>query len=255
MRLESNFFTFDGQSSQAYNLIQTPNIKGLYREVLVGNKLIRENEIEGRDEPYFFKTKRRPLTFTLTFSLLEGTFTRTQLKEIQEWLFKDDYKLLVLDGSPSVFYYVIITGEPEWFHNGLNQGFFSVTVRCNAPYGFTSLVTTPTASLTDNLGGTVLEYENTGSIDVRPNIFITKTGEDGSVLFENQNNGTKFEVDMINGESIEVDGKNKIVVNTTTSSPVSPDQYWLVFRNGINNINIVGNADIYFVYRAPLYNN
>ena len=78
MKKGSSYFTYDGINSQSFNLVVSPNERGLYKEKIIGNREVREEKIEGRPAPYFFALEELPLDFSMSFAFIDDGKIKSQ---------------------------------------------------------------------------------------------------------------------------------------------------------------------------------
>src|SRR5699024_12763765 len=74
-------------------------------------------------------------TFPLNLAF-EDSFDEEKINDVINWLFKEYYRPLYFEGQEARVVFAMISGESNIIHNGMNQGYFTVTVQTNSPYRF-----------------------------------------------------------------------------------------------------------------------
>ena len=126
-----------------------------------------------------------------------------KINDVINWLFKDYYKPLYFEGQEDRVVFAMISGESNIIHNGMNQGYFTVTVQTNSPYRFSRL-------RTGSNSGNSMTLVNRGHETVYPEFSIKKVGSgdlrmqvDGrSVLITNLNDGEELYIDTLRDKII-----------------------------------------------------
>lgn len=129
-------FMFDGISSEDMGVHIAWNDDGLFEENFLPNRKIVEKKIANREKPYFQRVENEPLSFSLSFAIADWEDKET-LRKLARWLFQPHYKPIVFDSNPNRVFYVILEGDSSLFHNGLNEGYIEIELRCDSPYGYT----------------------------------------------------------------------------------------------------------------------
>lgn len=162
----SKRFFFDDRFSDDSRLPKILNATlehDLYNFNIIGEKTIVEDEIQGRDEPYLYDVDLKPLEFKMTIAF-ENYETIDEVTKVIKWLYNPKtYKRLSFDDMENNFF-VIFIGSPEYYYVGNNNvgfnkyiGYITCTVRANAPYGYTDILT---------------DTNNTGDLEVYPSFSI-----------------------------------------------------------------------------------
>lgn len=209
----SKRFFFDDRFSDDSRLPKILNATlehDLYNFNIIGEKTIVEDEIQGRDEPYLYDVDLKPLEFKMTIAF-ENYETIDEVTKVIKWLYNPKtYKRLSFDDMENNFF-VIFIGSPEYYYVGNNTigfnkyiGYITCTVRANAPYGYTDILTGTT---------------NTGDLEVYPSFLIENTsGGLNTVTLTHNSNGSSFMYKMIKDEKLEFNGYTK----TLTSDKQNP---------------------------------
>lgn len=189
MNFKSPHFTFDGISSKDFQLricrvgkSDSTGIFGVERSIEeeVGNGLI----------PVFKKVKYNSVSIPLTLIKTDGDnplpFTEDDKFEIVKWLFQDEYKPFTSEDKKDVVYYAIFTKGSN-YENALKHGYINLTMRLNAPFGYSNLLTSPTSVV----GETVIELFNRSNVGefIYPDIELKTNQEITDIEIENLSTG------------------------------------------------------------------
>ncbi|MFJ7915857.1 MULTISPECIES: distal tail protein Dit [unclassified Lysinibacillus] len=148
-------FIYDGVSSEDMGVFIAWSDDGLFEENFLPNRQIIEKKIANREKPYFQRVEHEPLSFSLSFAIADWENKET-LRKLARWFFQPYYKPLVFDSNPNRVFYAIFEGEPQIFHNGLNEGYIELDIRCDSPYSYSFEHTKENIELRDsNIGSKV----------------------------------------------------------------------------------------------------
>ena len=253
MRSGAIQFTFANVNSYIYDIGNVGNASGgLFRESFIGNRSIREDKIEGRPAPYFYGVEELPLSFNVSFAMLgDLVMDADDIDELTDWLIQDEYQPLVFEDEPSKIYWVIFDGSPTFVHNGVHSGYFTLNARCLYPYPVTEEIETPNMTITTS--GT-LSLDNPGKKSVIPNMTIVIAASGNKVLsFHNNDNNSDLELTGNYGDTIIIDGYNKIITNETQGIQIKPSERWLILDKGTNDIDITGDFNLIISFKSGLY--
>ncbi len=131
--LENLHFTYDGKSSKDFGVVLVNPSGGLYKETFIPTRKIVETSVAGRRNPFFQRVDDDPLSFSFAIYLPEWE-ERNNLRQIARWLYQPYYKPLIFESNPDIVYYAMFIDKSELTHNGLYEGYISLTVRMNSPY-------------------------------------------------------------------------------------------------------------------------
>jgi predicted phage tail component-like protein len=130
---ESLYFTFAGRKSSDYGIMNVSIAAGLYEESFMANRTIKEIYIRGKDNPYHQEVAREPKSFQVTFAF-EDTWDDDLINEVARWLDVEYYQPLIFSEEQEKVYYVMPVNDSTITHNGLKQGYLTLTFRCESPY-------------------------------------------------------------------------------------------------------------------------
>ncbi|MCG7406384.1 phage tail family protein [Paenibacillus sp. ACRRX] len=137
----AEYFTYNGISSQTFGIVNVNVSGGLLEEAFAPTRNITEFRIAGRDKPYSQTIQKEPLKFHLTFAFEEGWDT-SKIREVTKWLTEVDYyKELSFSTDPERIFYAIVVDDPTLLHNGMNEGYLTLTFRCSSPYSYSPVYT------------------------------------------------------------------------------------------------------------------
>jgi len=249
---ETTDFYYDGIFSVDMGLLNCQVSTGLYEETFLAEKNINEISIRGNDIPYFQGVTRSPLTLNLQFAF-ENTWEEDIIRSIARWLNQDYYKPFYTTSNVNRIFYCMYNGSVDLLHNGLKQGYLNIQMRCNSPYSYSPTYTSPVYDYSTNtVDGTVLQFTNSGDIDIYPEISIIKVGN-GDVSIINQTNGNqefKF-TGLLDGEEVYINCEKQIIETTLPNEfrYESFNDTYLQLKYGTNNLLIKGNCKIQMRYQ------
>lgn len=240
-RKQSLYFSFAGEDSRKYGIIQVHTSSGLYEEGFIPNRNIIEEKIAGRDEPYLFGVDTSPLEDSITI-YTENDLTDEQINELSEWLLRDYYEPLIFEDNPEKIYYAMFIGDSQIVHNGAKQGYFTLQYRCNSCYAF-SPVYTKSVYIDSNTIAEDVEIGIKGNHKNKPVINIKKKGNGDISIINTSNGGIETKVTgLIDTEELKIDCYNKEIetnlINTYRYENFNRNYLELV--KGVNRLKIKG---------------
>lgn len=185
--MESLDFNFDGEYSSFYGIVNISMSSGMYEESFAPKRNIKEQTIRG-SKRYFQEIEYEPLVLNLSFGIKE-TWDEEKIRAIARWLIKDYYKPLYFSENTDRIYYGIVVDDPKLIHNGLKQGYITLTFRCDSQYTYSPVYLSEEYDLSTNPSGTSIMLINNGDVEVKPEISITKVGNGGEIKIVNITNG------------------------------------------------------------------
>lgn len=244
-------FSYDGKYSKDYGIYNININTDFYTEPYLPKRSIKEVTTRWNSKPYFQNIALEPLSFQLTFGFLD-TWDDSKIREVARWLSPDYYKPLFFEEDIDRIFYCMPIDDINIIHNGLKQGYITLTFRCDSPYSYTRQYITPLYDYSDNPNGSILSISNNGDTLLYPEIWISKVGN-GDVSIINQTNGNmefKF-TDLFDNEMVYVDNENQYI-ESSISDTLRYDNFnnnYLELVYGINNLFVVGNCKLQFRYR------
>lgn len=246
------YFNFNGISSKTFGLVHVELGNGMYDETLVANRTINETKQVNNDQPIFNGLEYEPLSFELNLAFEKG-FNSTLIDDVIRWLFTDYYKPLYFEGNEEKIYYCMPEGNSSITHNGLEQGYVTITMRCKSSK-LTSPLKMTQEQIVPSSGSTTVTINNTGHETVYPEISFTKTGSIGEVVIRKNSTNEIVRVKNLKvNESIYIDTFKEIIetnaIGTYRYNDVYGDFRELELTTGQNTYTITGAGKIQFRYR------
>jgi phage-related protein len=133
--LEGIHFSYAGIKSSDMGLINVKIDGGLFEEPFLPQRKIEEISIRGKDKPYFQEVRLEPLSFELSFAF-EDTYDEKKIREVARWLCQPYYQPFYTIDNPDRIFYCMVEGDSKLIHNGLKQGYITLTMRCDSPYSY-----------------------------------------------------------------------------------------------------------------------
>ncbi len=164
---------------------------GLYQDVLVGDREIKEVIVRHRKKPYFQRIQDDPITLTLRFSFIDP-FDKDSIRKVVQWLCAgEQYQELYFSDNPDRRFFAMYVGtNSQLQHNGLGEGFMTLTMRCDAPYSYSPQYGDGVVYDFSTTGSGTIQFPNYGDLSLYPEMWITKFGDNnGDVSIVNASNG------------------------------------------------------------------
>lgn len=249
---DSLYFNYDGKSCRDFGLIHVNLDNGMFDEAFVAERTINETDVRGGD-PLFHGIKESPLEFEMTIAF-ENEFTDSDIDDVILWLFQDGYKPLFFEDKPNKIYYATPVGDSRIAHTGLKRGYFTITMRCKSSKILSPLITTPLYDLSTNTEKYRINIENSGHLEVYPEISIEKVGAGNIIITHVTNNGKIVEIrDLTDEEDIYINCEKEIIetdiIGVYRYDKVVGELTDLVLLRGNNEFDIEGTCKITFRYR------
>src|SRR5205085_6728133 len=207
---DSLYFNYNGISCRTYNLMNV-NVEsgGMLQEKFNATRSINETKVKGSDTPIFDSVEEDPLEFTINIAFTVDQWDDSDIDNIIVWLFQDYYKPLYFEDKPDKIYYCMPNGEASIFHNGLKQGYISLTMRCKSSRILSPQQLTQTYDLSTNTDIYNVTLENNGHVDIYPEISFTKVGN-GNITFTKGEQILEID-NLTDGEKIYIDCGRQII--------------------------------------------
>lgn len=246
---ESLYFSFAGRRSDEFGIINVSVQPGLYEETFMSSRSIRETTVRGNPKPYFTEVDRQPKSFTLNFAF-HKTWNDELINEVTRWLDTDYYEPLFFSENIDKVFYAMPIDDTTLIHNGLKQGYLTLTMRCDSPYSYGHESTTPWYDCSS--GETVIEFLNRGTLDVRPIVEIKKI-EDGDLIITNLSNYSDDFIftGLLDNEFLTVYcAEEDIITNIPNVYRFDNfNDHYLSFSYGKNVLNVQGKCKLRFIYQ------
>lgn len=244
-------FNYDGISSRDMGLTQVSTDDGLFEEIFLPNRNINEEKIKGRYKPYHQGVDYDPLSFPLSFYFNDG-FDEDKVREVKRWLMQDYYKVIYFEDYPDRVFYCMYVGDSKLLHNGLEQGYVNLEMRCNSPFSYSKVYEEIFDFSANTVDGMDLEFKNLGNLNCKPEVWI-ETLEAGDFSIINQSDsGREFKFTGLEiNETVYVDNENEHI-ETDIVDIYRYDNFndnYLDLPYGVNKLKIYGKCNIRLRYQ------
>jgi phage-related protein len=269
----SQYFIFDNINSIDMGLHVVRLDGGMIPTPVSGGRSIVKEKTPFRDVPYRYRTDLDVMTFTVTFSPLEGEWTDEFRFKIFKWLNSRNPKSFQTCDSLAKMCYVTCVNPQEVFVAGNNQGYVTMSFEATtnywlspieiATYDLSDIGTTPTIITMENRSN--VEDARTGEFIYYPELEIQLVGNVTGFTLYNQSDGNRaFGFSGLTvGETIFINNQNKQIISDISETTYRLDKmlysknfFYLVY--GENRINVVctggtGGVVIQSKMQFPLY--
>lgn len=245
-------FFFNNELSTNMGLANVHLEGGLYTERLIANRELFEETIRGKTKPYFISLEQKPIEFQLSFAFLDS-FDDEKLRQVSRWLNVDYYKEFYFIENPTFRYFAMPVSDVNIVHNGLKQGYITLTMRTNDSFAFSEEILTQEYDLSINAEtGTKIRIDNNGDLPLAIEMWIRKTS-DGDITIINENDDNKeFKiVNLRDGEEVYIDHQHEYIISNVPNIFHFDDilTEYIKLPIGANVLNIYGECKIQFRYR------
>lgn len=250
---ESLNFVLDGISSRDMKCMQVSMDAGLYEEIFLPQKSIREVKVRGNNTPYHYGVDYEPLNMPMVIKLNDN-LSDNEVRAFCRWIDQPYYKEFYFENRPDRRFYVMYEGDSRRLHNGVVSGIVSINFRCNSPYSYSPVFVSDTYDLSDNpLEGSEIVFVNSGDLPCKPILEFEKVGNGDMKIVNLSNAGQEFELKaLLNGEKIRVDNHHK-EIDTDIVGTYRYDNHndvFLEMLRGNNYLKVYGNVkDMKFIYQ------
>ena len=247
---ESLYFEFDGKASDEYYGIKNISISsGLFNEPFLPSRSINEVSVPYNNKPYFINTRKDPKSLTLGFYPDDGWNDET-MNAIARWLDVEEYKPLVFSSMPDKVMYAIPVDSSDITHNGLGQGYITLTMRLDSPNSYSHEKTTGWYDFSSGSGE--IEFDNLGDEEIQPEIEIYKVGDGDITITKVYEQDEPLIITGLkdNDETI-IDPEMKII-ETSPPNPLIYNNFndeYLTLPYGKTHLRVDGACHIQLIYR------
>lgn len=254
--LESTAFTYNDTHSTEIGVINCKVDSGLFEEGFLPSRSIIEEKIPGRDKPYFKGFDYDPFEFPMTLYFEDG-MCQEKRRNLAMLLMTNYYKPLIFESNPSRIFYCMYQGDPRLLHNGIEQGYVTITMRCDSPFSYTPFYTTDVYDLSkNNTSGSEIVIENYGHDICEPYIRIEKIGEGNISIVNYSDGGRECKLfNVLNGDVLNVDCENE-QIETEVAGYFKYENHnnkFVRLVKGVNRLKIYGNCRLQFTYQFKLF--
>jgi predicted phage tail component-like protein len=249
-------FNYAGISSRDMGVVNVNLNKGLLEEQFIANRTIREVSVRGNDRPYFQEIEQEPLQFELSFFFTDG-FDSDRVREVARWLGAQSYyQPLYFENDPERIFYCLVVESPRIIHNALQQGYVTLTFRCDSPYSYSPVYESSTFDYSNNtINGTDYVFENQGDLPIKPIIYIEKVDYGEVKIVNLSNHGEELIIsDLVDGENIVIDCQLETIETNFSMVNRYKDHngVFLEMVYGDNYLKIYGKCKIKWKYQYIL---
>ena len=230
---------------------------------LMGSKLIIEEKVNKRNNPYFYGVETQPIEFDLKFSLLEDKMTPEILYDLAMIFAKDKYVPFESEDYIGRIFYIICT-DLKVVTFGNYQGWIEARLRTSSSNSFSNIeistfdlstLTVPTEIIMTNRSNVMnLKY---GEYIYEPQITIDLLDDNTSFTLTNQSNGGEVFsfTGLVANESLTVYNQDRRIVSSTGSPRISKltNKNWFKLVYGDNRILVDKKMIIQVRSQFPLY--
>lgn len=247
---ESEYFIFAGRKSAEFGIRNVAISTGLYEEPFMASRSIKEFTIRGQERPYFQEITRESKSIQVSFYFDNG-WDDELIREVARWLDVEFYQPITFSEDQEKVYFVLPTDSSSIIHNGLKQGYITLTFRCDSPYSYSHTKATPWYDLS-KVNTSTIEIRNKGDKIILPEIDIIKIGSGDLSITNLSNKGeiTSF-TSLSSDEEIYVNGENQIIEtnlpNTWRYDNFNDNYLSLVYGKNILEVN--GKCKLKFKYK------
>ena len=249
---ESLFFIYDNVNFyEQFGIINVHVDSGLYDESFLSNRTIIEQKIRKNPVPYFQEIQEDTLELKLSFAFSDK-FDEEKIREVARNLKKDFYAPLIFSENPDRIFFALCTDNPRLIHTGLGTGYISLNFRCNAPWSFSPIYSSPIYDYSSNsIEGTQLKFTNKGNLSLSPLINV-EMASGTSFSIQNLSDGGKLMsfTDLEVAEILEI---NCELEDIKTNVPLiyrygNMNGDFLSLNVGVSNLLVKGNIKLQFQY-------
>lgn len=253
-------FMFDDIDCSEFGIIVVKTNSGMIEMPFGTRRSIIEEKRQFNPVPFFYGVDEEPLTIKITIAKEnDGKWNYQERRNIIKWLFQKEYKPLISYDNPDIAYYVIVQGDSTRLDNSLEQGYATIELRANAPWGYSY----PKSLL--NYSRNMLLNNDTIVIDNRSNIQKFYYPE---VQFEILS-GTSFSIQNLSlqgeifefknlqpNEIIYVDNNRKFIISNLEKQGVFRRENfngkWLRLIQGRNRLKVTGDVNLELRLQFPV---
>lgn len=249
---ENQGFFFNNQSSESFGITNVNIEGGMISEKLFASRELSEEVIKGRTKSYFLSIEQKPFEFQLAFAFL-NTFTDENLRQVARWLNVDYYKEFYFLENPTFRFFCMPITDSMIVHNGMNQGYITVTMRTNDAYGYSEEILTEDFDLSANTDlGTQIIINNEGDIPLALEMWVTKVGDGDLTIVNTDNEDKEFKIiGLLDTEEIYVNHEKEDIISNVPNLYHFDDilTEYIILPIGQNTLNVIGTCKIRFRYR------
>lgn len=249
MNLFAKSFTFGGKSLSADYYMCAFEDEGVIKETALRTETNKTVLTPYRSQLSLYGIQyENPITFEISIIRAdEAAFTISEISEFYNWLLSpityQDFTVQDFDGEDyhkDIIYHSICIGHDE-FRIGTAVKGLKFYFECDAPYGYTSTISTP-FSVND-----IVTIDNTSDetqIDIYPLITLSCNAREQVTIYNSVYPNEKMTLQVLQGQKLTIDNAAGIIVDNTNMFSFENDfnLTWVHLRHGENKISITGNV-------------
>lgn len=204
-------FHYNGRSSKEFKVIAVQIGSGMYEDQLVASRSVNATKLMNQEKAHLQGIEEDIREFPLTIAF-ENKFTQEDIDKLVIWLFQDYYAPFYFDNEPDRVVYAMPSGDSQIIHNGLNQGYVTLSMTTNSSKVYSGIKLSKKLTTTGGTKGT-LTLLNNGHEVIKPEISILKKGA-GKITIVNldDNKGAIFEIkNLLDAEDLYLDSEREII--------------------------------------------
>jgi phage-related protein len=248
---ESLYFVYDSIKSMDMGVIQVNIDGGLFEEQFLSSRSIREEKIRGRKKPYFYEVEEEPLSIPIGLWFDTG-LSEENRRKVARWLNQPFYKELYFSEQPDRRFYAMYVGSPSLLHNGIEEGYVQLEMRCDTSHSYSPVYISDIYDLSDNVDSTEITFTNNGDLDCEPVLYISKVGNGDISIINNSDSGIEFKLTgLVDGENLTIDNENEEIETDLVGTYRYNDHngVFLTIPRGVNRLQVFGEAKLQFKYQ------
>jgi phage-related protein len=249
--MESTGFVYKGVNSSDMGVIRISESNGLFEELFVASKTVKQEKVRGRDEPYHLGVERYVLSFSISLWFEQG-LTEERVDEIARWLDQDYYAEIYFNENPTRVFYAMSQGDSTLIHNGIAEGYVKLNFITKSPYSQSPVYADDFDLSLNTVDGMDITFVNKGDINCTPMLYIEKIGNGDISIINNSDGGRDFKLaGLLDLEKVTVDNKNEEISTDLIGQYRygSHNNVFLKFPRGVNNLKVYGKCKLQFKYQ------
>ncbi len=238
-------FTYNGRESEDLGIANVNVDSGLLDETFLPSKIINEIKVKGRTKPYFIDKTYNPLILNLSFAFLKP-WDEDLMKEVVQTFNVDYYKPLWFQDVEDSIFYCMYDGDARLIHNGLQQGYIEIQLRCNDICAYSREKTSIHEDSFDSIS-----FRNRGNLPIYPTIKFIKDGQGDISIKNTTNNKELIIVDLEDDEEITINNEYDYITSDIPSTYRynNHNNIFMKMEIGKNDIEATGIKYIEFIWR------
>lgn len=211
------YFNYNGKSSKEFGITIISTSNGMYEDILMAERSITMNKPKDRTKSMLQSVEETDISFPLEVGFDNG-FTDKKIEDIVLWLKTPYFRPFFFEENPNRVFNVMFTDSASLIHNGLKDGYFTITAQTNSPRIYSPVKLTDKKVVTTSSN---ILLENQGHEIVYPEISINVTAGN-KVKIETLNKSTNaveniFEINNLTaGEDLYLDCYREVIETDIT---------------------------------------